>query len=116
MPVKRFNLALFLAVTAIAPMARAECDELPCSVIRNCSSTGIACKPDDRECIERARAKDLEIKCEQVCSDGRRFVYCPANTGRADESQVVRILLALAVLLAVGGTIVAWSFLRKKPA
>ena len=115
MPLNRF-VALVLAMVAIAPAARAQCDELPCSVIRNCSSTGIACKPDDRECVERARAKDLEIKCEQKCSDGPRFVYCPANAGRADESKAVRILLGLAGLLAVGGTIVAWLFLRKKTA
>ena len=109
-----FRLALFFAVLAIAPRARADCDELPCSVIRNCSSTGVACKPDDRTCTEEARAKNLEVKCEQTCSDGKRLVYCPPDTGRGDESRAVWLLFSLAVFLAVFGSAVAWVVLRKK--
>lgn len=112
----RFSLSVsfVLAVLATAPSARAECDELPCSVIRNCSSTGKACRPDDRDCMNEARGANLEVKCEQKCSDGPRFVYCPPDAGRADDSRIVWVLLSLAMLLAVGGSSVAWLALRKK--
>jgi hypothetical protein len=83
--------------------------------MRNCSSTGMACEPDDRACTERAREQSLEVKCEQQCTAGRRLVYCPPDTGRSD-SKVVWILLALAATLAGGGSIVAWALLRKKDA
>jgi hypothetical protein len=100
-----------------APAARAEpeCPELPCSVMRNCSSTGLACEPDDRACTEKAREQSLEVKCEQHCTSSTRLVYCPPDTGRSD-SKVVWILLALAVCLASVGTTVAWVLLRKKGA
>jgi hypothetical protein len=106
---------LVVALVAFATSARAEgpsCEET-CSVNRNCSSTGIACKPDDRACTDRARSSNLEVKCEQQCDDGTRFVYCPPDTGRAD-SGYVWIMLALAGVLAVGGTTLAWVVLRKK--
>ena len=109
-----FCLGLVFALLAIAPTAHAACDELPCSVIRNCSSTGVACKPDDRVCTEDARSKNLEVKCEQACSDGKRLVYCPPDTGRGDESRAVWLLFSLAVFLAVFGSAVAWVVLRKK--
>lgn len=96
------------------------CPELPCSVNRNCSSTGIACLPEDRECVNRARERDLEVKCEQTCSlpgdpprSMMQLVYCPADTGRSD-SKVVWVLLSLATVLAVAGGAVAWLVLRKK--
>jgi len=96
-------------------VARAQgprCDEL-CSVNRNCSSTGLLCDPADRACTSDATSKGLEVKCEQLCESGKRFVYCPPDTGRSDSS-FIWILLALAGLLAVGGTGVAWTVLRKK--
>ncbi len=104
----------FAAPVLAAPVEPA-CEELPCSVIRTCSSTGMACDPADRACTELARSKALEIKCEQPCTGGPRFVYCPADTGRAD-SGVVWILLGVALLLAVGGSALFWMLLRKKSA
>jgi hypothetical protein len=114
---RRVFVVLFVAVLTATP-AHAEppaCDELPCSVNRNCSSTGFACPPDDRRCTEEARSRNLEVKCEQQCSDGRRLVYCPADAGRSD-SRVVWILLSLALVLAIGGSSVAWFVFRKKGA
>lgn len=98
----------------VAPaFAEPVCEELPCSVNRSCSSTGMACDPSDRACTELARSKALEVRCEQQCTGGQRFVYCPADTGRAD-SGIVWILLAVAGLLAVGGSGLFWIVLRKK--
>lgn len=105
--------------TSTVSVARADvlpgpfCPELPCSINRNCSSTGMACKPDDRTCTEEARSKDLEVKCEQQCSDARRLIYCPPDTGRSD-SKIVWVLLSMAVVLAVGGSTLLWIVLRKK--
>lgn len=115
-----FGLALALfSLVVLAPVPayadKPECPELPCSVNRNCSSTGIACRADDRSCTNDARAKDLEVKCEQQCSDGVRFVYCPLDTGRSD-SRIVWLLLSLAVLLAISGSTVLWFVLRKRKA
>ena len=93
-------------------MTTPECIET-CSVNRNCSSTGILCDADDRACTDRARSSNLEVKCEQKCTPGMHFVYCPPDTGRSD-SGYVWILLSLAVLLAVAGTTLAWFVLRKK--
>ena len=109
------SLALVLALVGLAPSARADapiCDQI-CSINRNCSSTGVACAPEDRDCTNGAVAKGLEVKCEQSCDTGKRFVYCPPDTGRSD-SGFVWILLALAGALAVGGTGVAWMVLRKE--
>lgn len=111
---KTLALALVL-ILMTATVARAEvpsCDEL-CSVNRNCSSTGVLCDPDDRVCTAGATSKALEVKCEQRCETGKRFVYCPPDTGRSD-SGFIWVLLALAGLLAVGGGAVAWTVLRKK--
>ncbi|MDB4937624.1 MAG: hypothetical protein JWP87_4596 [Labilithrix sp.] len=90
------------------------CPELPCSVMRNCSSTGVACEPADRACAEEARSRDLEVKCEQQCERGKRLVYCPLDAGRSD-SKIVWILLSLAVVLAAAGSTVALIVLRKRP-
>jgi hypothetical protein len=103
-------IALSAATTA---RAEPDCPEMPCSVIRNCSSTGIACELDDRACAERARERSLEVKCEQQCTSSTRLVYCPPDTGRSD-SKVVWVLLAVAVALAAVGSAVAWVVLRKK--
>lgn len=119
-----FTFGLVLTVASLTAHARADvpplpiaahCTELPCSVNRNCSSTGVACMPDDRACTEEARSKDLEVKCEQECDVGKRLVYCPPDTGRG-ESGVVWLLLSVAVLLAVGGGGLFWLVLRKKSA
>ena len=104
-----------VARVAFATSARADgprCEET-CSVNRNCSSTGIACNPDDRACTDRARSNNLEVKCEQRCDDRVRFIYCPPDTGRSD-SGYVWILLTLASVLAVGGMTLAWIVLKKK--
>lgn len=114
---KSWIFGLIVATLLSAGTARAEgdCPELPCSVMRNCSSTGLACEPDDRACVEKAREQSLEVKCEQHCTSSTRLVYCPPDTGRSD-SKVVWILLALAVVLASVGSTVAWVVLRKKGA
>lgn len=108
-------LAVCVAIVLTARVAGAEpeCPEMPCSVIRNCSSTGVACELDDRACAEKAREQSLEVKCEQQCAKGTRLVYCPPDTGRSD-SKVVWMLLALAIALASFGSAVAWVLLRKK--
>ena len=118
MPVTWRALVLLFVLVALPSAASAQpsatCPELPCSIIRNCSSTGIACRPDDRVCADEARTKNLEVKCEQECSDGRRLVYCPPDTGRADDSRIVWILLVVAVVIAVAGGAVAWLVLGGK--
>lgn len=111
---------LLVVVTAPARADIPTCPELPCSVNRNCSSTGVACLPEDRDCVNRAREKELEVKCEQRCSlpgNGgfTQLVYCPADTGRSD-SKIVWVLLSLAFVLAIAGSVVAWRVLRKKAA
>lgn len=76
----------------------------------------MACDPGDRACIELARSKDLEVRCEQPCTGApARFVYCPAGTGRMD-SAIVWVFLAVAALLAIGGAALFWFVLRKKSA
>ena len=114
---KRFIWCFGLAITlSSAPaFAEPECPEMPCSVIRNCSSTGIACETEDRECAERAREKSLEVKCEQHCTRSTAPRLLPARH-RALRFQIVWILLALAVVLASVGSAVAWVVLRKKDA
>ena len=113
---KRLSSLLLLLAALLAPVvARAdtpECEAI-CSVNRNCSSSGIACKPEDRECTSGAAAKGLEVKCEQRCPSGTMFIYCPLDAGRAD-SGFVWILLALSGVLAVGGGAVAYAMLKKK--
>ncbi len=112
---RKLAWSCLLAVALSSPLASAEpeCPELPCSVMRSCSSTGVACGPGDRGCAERARAQSLEVKCEQQCTSGARLIYCPPDTGRSD-SKIVWILLSLAVVLAAVGSAVAWVALRKK--
>lgn len=113
---RHLPLLLLLLVVSLAPgVARADtpdCEAI-CSVNRNCSSTGVACKPDDRDCTSGAAAKGLEVKCEQQCAAGTVFIYCPPDAGRSD-SGFVWILLALSGVLAVGGGAVAYTMLKKK--
>ncbi len=85
-----------------------------CSVTMKCSSTGLDCAADDRACLEQAREKGLEVVCDRAAEGGRRFVYCPAGA-QARDSSVVWILLAVAVLVAVAGGVVAWNVLRRSP-
>jgi hypothetical protein len=111
------RVALVAAMLLATATARSDttdptCDKA-CSVNRNCSSTGIACLPDDRACADRARSNNLEVKCEQRCDSGVRFVYCPPDTGRSD-SKYVWVFLAFAVGLAAVGAPLAWLVLRKK--
>jgi hypothetical protein len=105
-------LALVLLLASSARADGLPCDKT-CSVNRNCSSTGVACAPDDRECTGAAAAKGLEVKCEQSCDTGKVFVYCPPDTGRSD-SGFVWILLVIAGVLAVGGGAISFVVLRKK--
>lgn len=108
-------LGSLLGISVLPGVARAdtpECEAI-CSINRNCSNTGIACQPDDRECTSAATAKGLEVKCEQNCAAGRKFIYCPADAGRGDSS-FVWVLLALSGILAVGGGGVAYAALKKK--
>jgi len=110
-----FVLLLVLLVLGVPRVAQAdtpECEQR-CSVNRNCSNTGIACAPDDRDCTNGAIAKGLEVKCEQTCEAGTKFIYCPADAGRGDHG-FVWILLALSGVLAVGGGGVAYVALKKK--
>ena len=115
MPVRSRILGLVVAIVLSSATAytEPECPELPCSVMRNCSSTGLACELGDRVCAEKAREQSLEVKCEQQCTKSTRLVYCPPDTGRSD-SKIVWILLSLAVVLASFGSAVAWVVLRKK--
>ena len=110
-------LALLIGVAPLRPayalVPVEDCDQT-CSVNRNCSSTGLSCSPDDRECASAAVARGLEVKCEQECATGKRFTYCPPSTGRSDDSGYVWVLLMLAGGLGVGGGIVAYLALRKK--
>ncbi|MBS2017764.1 MAG: hypothetical protein JST00_33105 [Deltaproteobacteria bacterium] len=81
-----------------------------CTVVRRCSSTGLACRPDDRACTSEANNRGLQVICEDA---EQTMVFCPPDTARSD-SNVVWILLAAALLLAVAGGSVAWVVLRKK--
>ena len=112
---RRLVACVVIALVALPAVAFAEpkCESV-CSVARNCSSTGIACDPDDRTCTGGAIAQGLEVKCEQECDTGKRFVYCPSDTGRSDDSRYVWILLALAGAFAAGGMAIAYFVLRKK--
>ena len=105
-------IALALVVAPRVVRAEPKC-EYTCSVAKNCSSTGLACDPEDRACTGDATSRGLEVKCEQTCETGRRFVYCPSDTGRSDDSRYVWLLLVLAGTFAAGGMAVAYLVLRK---
>ena len=81
-----------------------------CTVVRRCSATGLACRPDDRACTSDASNRGLQVICEDA---EKTMVFCPPDTARSD-SNVVWILLAAALLLAVVGGSIAWVVLRKK--
>ncbi len=113
---RQWRLAIAAALLMTAEIARA--DDLPdvnevCTVNRRCSSTGMVCAAEDRDCVGKAVEQGLQVICEDRSK--RRMVYCPPDTARSD-SRVVWILLALAGTLAVGGSSLAWVVLRKKRA
>ena len=85
-------------------------DYSPCTVERKCSSTGKACGVDDRACQSEAIAAGLEITCERV--EPRGYVYCPPG-GEQRDSGVVWLLLAVAIAIAVVGSVLAYFLLRK---
>jgi len=82
-----------------------------CTVERRCSSTGMACGVDDRACTSEATSRGLQVICED--QGKQTFVWCPPDTARSD-SNVVWLLLAFAVLLAVAGSTFFLVVLRKK--
>ena len=81
-----------------------------CTVTRRCSSTGLACRPDDRACTNEASSRGLQVICEDA---QKTMIFCPPDTARSD-SNIVWILLAAAFVLAIGGSTIAWVVLRKK--
>ena len=87
----------------------AEHNEYPCTVVRRCSSTGVACQETDRACQEQARDRGLEVNCELP----GEFVYCPPNSGRGGDNRGMWILLTVALSIAIGGSSIAWVALRK---
>lgn len=83
----------------------------PCSVQRKCSSTGVACNPDDRTCQTDAIGRGLEVTCERV--EPRAYVYCPPGAEQRDSS-IVWILLLVAVGVAVVGGVLSFLAFRKR--
>lgn len=82
-----------------------------CTKNRRCSATGLACEVEDRACNNEAASRGLQVICEDA--QKRTMVWCPPDTARSD-SPLMWVLLAFAMLLAVGGSIAAWLVLRKK--
>jgi hypothetical protein len=82
-----------------------------CSVERKCSSTGKACAVDDRACQSDAIGRSLEITCER--SDPPTYVYCPPG-GEQRDSNVVWILLVVAVAIAAVGGVLSYFVFRKR--
>jgi hypothetical protein len=92
-------------------MAAFAIDPSPCTVERKCSSSGLACLVEDRDCQNLARERGLEVTCERV--EPRAFVYCPPGAQQRDSS-IVWILLAVAGAVVVIGMTVGWFAFRKK--
>lgn len=84
-------------------------DPTPCTVERRCSSAGKLCSAEDRECQSAAVAGGLEITCER--SEPSAYLYCPPGASSRDGS-VVWLLLAVALAIAIGGSIAAYFLLR----
>jgi len=104
-------VAFALLVLASSPAA-AE----PCSVVRKCSATGLACLSGDQKCEAEASSRGLQVVCDNVLGpDQKQFVWCPPVT-EARDSKIVWVLLSVALALAIGGGVVVWSVLKKKPA
>lgn len=72
---------------------------------------GKECKADDRTCQSAAVHEGLEVSCER--SEDQMFVYCPPGAQQRD-SGVVWVLLAFAVVIAVGGSFAFWHFLLRR--
>jgi hypothetical protein len=84
----------------------------PCTRERRCSSAGIVCGVEDRDCQSGAIARGLEIACETV--DPHTYLYCPPGAEQRD-SPVVWLLLGVAVFVAMVGVTIGWLvFGRKK--
>jgi|CXWL01.1.fsa_nt_gi hypothetical protein len=115
--IQRIRTIVTVAGIVLAANARADESQGPvrsdtCSVVRKCSSTGLACNVGDRACTEGARSRGLEVLCE---APEDRLVFCPPNT-RGGDSRVVWVLLAAASAFAIVGAAIAWFVLRtKKP-
>lgn len=71
----------------------------------------MACAADDGTCQSEAASRGLQVICEDAAKT--TMVWCPPDTARSD-SPFVWVLLAAAMALALGGSIVAWLLLRKK--
>lgn len=85
----------------------------PCAVRDKCGPTGKECRSDDRECQAGAVQLGLEIVCESSAEAPPVYVYCPTAT-QARDSGVVWLLLAVAVLIAVGGGALLTLLIRRK--
>ena len=95
-------VGLVLAILLVAATAHAQqpaCDPT-CSVNRNCSSTGVACDPADRECTNAATSKGLEVKCEQTCDNGKRAVRAFARAAPGEPA--IGRTLALVPFVSTG--------------
>jgi hypothetical protein len=86
-------------------------DPSPCTVERKCSAAGRACTVEDRACQNEAVASGLEVTCERV--EPRGWVYCPPGAQQRD-SNAVWILFALAMGVAVLGSLVSYLVIRKR--
>src|SRR5687768_12991843 len=85
-----------------------------CSVERKCTGHGFTCVALDRACVERARQDGLEVVCERPGDQGGTlFVYCPEGQ-TARDSNVVWILLAVAIGVAIVGVVIFVALMRKK--
>ena len=83
-----------------------------CSVKDRCGPTGKECRADDRECQNAAIRDGLEILCEDKGTQS--YVYCPAGTEQRD-SNVVWLLLVVAVLIATAGGAVLALAMKRAP-
>jgi hypothetical protein len=84
-----------------------------CSLELKCSSVGIICKSDDRACQGRAVERGLEVLCERT--EQHEYLYCPPG-GQQRDSNIVWLLLAVAVFVAACGGVIGYFVLRKKAA
>lgn len=71
------------------------------------------CSSEDRACQSKAISDGLEITCEQREAEPHNYVYCPPGAQQRD-SNVVWILLVIAVLVALIGGVFSFVVLRKR--